>query len=90
MAAVPDECIPSGNNHTVRPSLYGAQTYGDLCNNRQTLGFVRLARVIADLGSELAKDGLSEKYATALTGYACSVFVRKLKRSTRGAVNIQV
>lgn len=85
MAAVPDECIPSGNNHTVRPSLYGAQTYGDLCNNRQTLGFVRLARVIADLGSELAKDGLSEKYATALTGYACSVFVRKLKRSTRGA-----
>ena len=85
ISAVPDERIPAGNNDTVRPSAYGARTYGDLCNDRQTLGFVRLARVIADLGSELVKDhGLSEDYAAALTGYACSVFVRKIKRSTRG------
>jgi putative DNA methylase len=84
--AVPNERIPSGNNHTIRPSLYGAKTYGELCNPRQTLAFVRLARVIADLGAELThKHGLSEKYAVALTGYASSVVVRKLKYSTRGA-----
>ena len=85
MSAVPGEVIPSGNNDTIRPSAYGARTYGSLCNARQTLGFVRLARVIAELGTELhAKHGLSERYAAALTGYACSVFVRKIKRSTRG------
>ncbi len=84
--AVPDETIPAGNNHTVRPSLYGAQTYGQFCNDRQTLGFVRLARVINDLAAELvAEHGIGNKYATALIGYAASVFVRKLKRSTRGA-----
>jgi putative DNA methylase len=84
--AVPDEGIPVGNSDTVRASVYGAKTYGDLCNPRQTLGFVRLSRVIADLGSELtAQHGLSERYAAALTGYASSVLVRKLKCSTRGA-----
>jgi putative DNA methylase len=83
--AVPDETIPAGNNHTVRPSLYGARTYGQLCNGRQTLGFVRLARVINDLGAELVSEhGMGEKYAAALTGYAASVLVRKIKRSTRG------
>jgi len=86
VSAVPGERIPAGNNHTVRPSLYGARTYGDLCNDRQTLGFVRLARVINDLGPELVQHGLSEKYAAALTAYACSVMVRKMRRSTRGAV----
>jgi len=86
MPAAPDEPIPAGNNHTVRPSLYGATNYGQLCNARQTLGFVRLARVINDLGAEfVSKHGLSEKYAAALTGYAAAVLVRKLKRSTRGA-----
>jgi adenine-specific DNA methylase len=45
-----------------------------------------LARIIAGLGTELtAKHGLSEPYAAALTGYASSVLVRKLRRSTRGA-----
>lgn len=83
--AVPDETIPAGNNHTVRPSLYGARTYGQLCNDRQTLGFVGLARVINDLGAELVSEhGVGEKYAAALTGYAASVMVRKLRRSTRG------
>ena len=83
--ARPNERIPDGNNHTVRPSLYGARTYGDLCNIRQTLGLVRLARVISELGEELkVKHGLSERYAAALAGYAASVLVRKIKRSTRG------
>ena len=85
MPAVPDERIPAGNNDTVRPSAYGARTYGDLCNTRQTLGFVRLARIIRDFGPELiGKHGLSEGYAAALTGYAASVLVRRLRRSTRG------
>lgn len=84
--AVPTERIPAGNNHTVRASMYGARTYGDLCNPRQTLATVRLVRVIADMSKELSVEhGLSEEYATALTGYACSVLVRKLKYSTRGA-----
>ena len=83
--AVPDEGIPVGNSDTVRASVYGAKTYGDLCNTRQTLGFVRLSRIIAELGTELTiKHGLSERYAAALTGYAASVLVRKIKRSTRG------
>jgi putative DNA methylase len=86
LPAVPTEGIPVGNSDTVRASVYGASTYGDLCNPRQTLGFVRLARVIYDLGAELtAEHGISERYAAALTGYAASVFVRKIKKSTRGA-----
>jgi len=84
VSAVPDERIPAGNNDTVRPSAYGAQTYGDLCNDRQTLGFVRLARVVNTLGPELVQHGLTEKYAAALTGYACSVMVRKIRYATRG------
>jgi len=84
--AVPDETIPAGNNDTVRPSAYGAKTYGQLYNDRQTLGFVRLARVINDLGAELVSEhGMGEKYAAALTGYAASVLVRRFNYSTRGA-----
>jgi putative DNA methylase len=86
LPAVPTEGIPIGNSDTVRASVYGAKTYGDLCSARQTLGFVRLARVISELGEELIKEhGLSDKYAAALTGYAGSVLVRKIKYSTRGA-----
>ena len=71
----------------MRPSVYGARTYGDLCNPRQTLGFVRLVRIISELGEELTKEhGLSDSYAAALTAYSASVLVRKLRRSTRGAV----
>jgi adenine-specific DNA methylase len=83
--AKPDERIPVGNGSVVQPSLYGAKSYGDLCNDRQTLSFVRLCRVISDLGTEMMLDhGISEKYAAALVGYACAVLVRKMKRSTRG------
>jgi len=86
LSAVPDERIPSGNNHTVRASLYGARTYGDMCNARQTLNFVRLSRVIADLGDELVRDhAVSPDYAACLAGYAGSVLAKKLKYSTRGA-----
>lgn len=64
LPAVPHERIPAGNNHTVRPSLYGAQTYGDLCNERQTLSFVTFCRVINEVAGELIqKDGVSSDYA---------------------------
>ena len=83
---IPTEKIPPGNTWTVQPSVYGASSYGDLCNKRQTLSFIRLARTIADLGSELQVQGISGDYAAALSGYAASVMVRKLKRSSRGVV----
>ena len=86
LPAVPDERIPEGNSDTVRPSVYGARTYGELCNARQTLGFVRLVRVISELGEELIKDhGISERYAAALIGYAGALIPRKLRLSTRGS-----
>jgi putative DNA methylase len=83
--ATPNERIPPGNTWTIQPSLFGAHTYGDMCNARQTLGFIRLARVVDGLGRQLLDAGMSPDYAAALTGYAASVLVRKMMRSTRGA-----
>ena len=86
LPAVPDERIPEGNSDTVRPSVYGARTYGDLCNARQTLGFARLVRIISEFGEELTTEhGLSDSYAAALVGYACALIPRKLRLSTRGS-----
>jgi putative DNA methylase len=85
LAAVPDEAIPAGNNHTVRASMYGARTYGDLCTARQTLAFVRLARVISEVGAELLAANVDVAYAAALTGYAGACLARKFRQSTRGA-----
>ena len=42
LSAVPDEQIES-NHPTLRPVGYGYRSWGELCNDRQTLGFVRLA-----------------------------------------------
>lgn len=85
LPAVPDEEIPAGNNDTVRPSAYGARTYGDLCNPRQTLGFVRLSRIIDGLFDELTREyGVTPTYAGALASYAASVLVRRMRRATRG------
>lgn len=85
LPAVPDEGIAPGNNNIIGPSIYGAKTYGDFMVARQTLSYVRLARVINDLGRELESAGLSHEYVRALTGYATAVVVKKLRRSTRGA-----
>ena len=85
VSAVPDEQIPPGNTWTIQPSLFGAKTYGDLCNTRQTLGFVRLARIIDRLAGELRSSGVSDDYCAALCGYAVSVLSRKMRRSTRGS-----
>jgi putative DNA methylase len=85
LAAVPTEQIPPGNTWTVQPSVYGAKTYGDLCNARQTLSFIRLARAISNVGREMLDAGVSMDYAGALCGYAAAALARKLRRSTRGA-----
>jgi putative DNA methylase len=85
LPAVPTEEIGPGNNNIIGPSIYGARTYGDFMCARQTLSFVRLSRVIATLGRELADAGISEDYARALTGYGGANMVRMLRYSTRGA-----
>ncbi len=87
LPAVPDEAIPESNGATIRPQLYGARTYGDLSNRHQTLSFVRLARVINDLGQELLGHGFSQDYAAALMGYASAVMIRKYKRATRAPLS---
>lgn len=84
LPAVPNEQIPPGNTWTIQPTVYGAKTYGDLANHRQTLGFVRLCRIINELTGELTSAGLGNDYVAALSSYAASVMVRKLRRSTRG------
>lgn len=84
LPAVPDELIPPANTWTVQPIVYGAKTYGDLCNARQTLGFVELARAIDNLTQQLLSGGISREYATALGSYATAVMVRKFRRATRG------
>lgn len=84
LQAVPDELIPPSNTWTVQPIVYGAKTYGDLCNARQTLGFVEIARAISGLSSEMLEAGVSSDYAEALSGYAAAVMVRKFRRATRG------
>jgi putative DNA methylase len=84
--AVPHERIPVGNASVIQPSAYGYATYGELCNPRQTLSLINICRHIDDIGEELQRQhGVSTDYAAALAGYAASVLVRKLRRSTRGA-----
>lgn len=83
--AVPTELIPPSVGIKVAPVLYGYKSYGELCNDRQTLGLVRLARIINSLTQEFRAGELSSDYTAALIGYAASNLVRRLTRSTRGA-----
>ncbi|WP_181699037.1 DUF1156 domain-containing protein [Nocardia sp. GTS18] len=85
MSAVPDERIAPGNNNIIGPSIYGARTYGDFMVDRQTLSYVRLAKVIGTVADELRAGGMSEHYVRVLAGYATAVVAKKLRRSTRGA-----
>lgn len=84
LAAVPDERIPDGNTWTIQATVYGARTYGDMMNPRQTLSFITIARTIRDIGTELSKQGNSDDYVRALTGYAAAALARKIRRATRG------
>ncbi len=85
LPAIPDEDIPLNSGATIRPQLYGARTYGDLMVDRQTVYFIRMARVVNDVAVELRHAGLSSDYIRALTGCASAVAARILKFSTRGA-----
>ncbi len=85
LPARPHERVPEGNSHTVRPSKYGYRSYGDFCNDRQTLGFVRLSRIVNSVGAEMLAAGQSDEYVAALSAYAASAVLRKMRRSTRGA-----
>lgn len=84
LPARPTERIPDGNTWTIQPAVFGAKSYGDLCNDRQTLSLVRLARTIDAIGAELLQGGVSSEYAAALTAYLSAGLARKLRRSTRG------
>lgn len=85
LPAVPNERIAAGNNNIIGPSIYGARTFGDFMVDRQTLSYVRLAKVITAVSDELRAGGLSEEYVRVLAGYATAVVAKKLRRSTRGA-----
>ncbi|MGW6880311.1 DUF1156 domain-containing protein [Streptomyces goshikiensis] len=85
LPARPDEPIPDGNTWTIQSVNYGDRDYGDLCEPRQTLGLVRLARAINEIAEECLKAGISPDYARALAGYATAAMMRKIRRSTRGA-----
>ena len=85
LTARPDERIPPGNTWTIQSVNYGDKTYGDLVPARQTLGLIRLARIINDISQECLKAGISPEYVRALSGYATAVMMRKIRRSSRGA-----
>ena len=85
LPAVPTEKLDPGLSAFIGPAGYGYQSWGDLCNDRQTLGFVRLARIIDNTHQEMLTAGISHDYAAALTGYASSNLARRMKRSTRSS-----
>jgi len=82
--AVPTEQVPVGNGRFITPLVYGATDFGKFCNARQTLGFVRLCRIIAEIGERLL-GAVTPEYAAALTGYCGAALARKIRRATRGA-----
>ncbi|MEZ5116076.1 MAG: hypothetical protein R2737_07395 [Candidatus Nanopelagicales bacterium] len=85
LPAVPTEQIPLNNGATIRPSLYGAKTYGDLMCPRQTLSTVSLCQAIGDVAADLRRMGVSADYVDALAGYAAACVAKKIRYSTRGA-----
>ena len=85
LPAVPTEPLLPTLSDFIGPAGYGYGSWGKLCNPRQTLGFIRLARIISTLYTEMLRGGNSPEYAAALTSYGVSNLVRRLKRSTRAA-----
>ena len=84
LPAMPIEQIDP-QHPTLRPVGYGYRSWGELCNARQTLGFVRLARIIDSMYREMLASGVSHDYAAALAGYGASNLVRRMKYSTRSS-----
>ena len=85
LTAVPSEPIDPGVSRFIGPVNYGYRRWGELCNTRQLLGFVRLVRAIDDIFGEISLTGISTEYATALVGYASANIARRLRRSTRSS-----
>ena len=85
LPAVPIERLDPGLSAFIGPAGYGYRSWGELCNTRQTLGFVRLARIIDSMYREMLASGVSHDYAAALAGYGASNLVRRIKYSTRSA-----
>ena len=85
LSAVPAEPIDPGLSRYIAPVGYGYSSWGELCNPRQTLGFVRLARIIDDMCRELRDAGVGHDYAAALASYAAANLVRRMNRSTRSS-----
>ncbi len=85
LPAVPTEKLIPTLAGLIGPAGYGYDSWGKLCNARQTLGFVRLARIIDNLHIEMVQGGISLDYAGALVGYAASNLGRRLKFGTRSA-----
>jgi adenine-specific DNA methylase len=83
LPAVPHERLDPSLSGLIGPAGYGYRRWGELCNPRQTLGVVRLARIINALHQSMVTSGVSTDYAAALTGYAASNLVRRMKYSTR-------
>ena len=85
LPSIPNEKLIPTLAGLIGPAGYGYDSWGDLCNDRQVLGFVRLARIIHGLFVDALDGGVGHDYAVGLAGYAASNLVRRLKFSTRSA-----
>ena len=85
LPAIPTEPIDPGLSRFIGPVNYGYRSWGELCNTRQTLGFVRLARIIDSMHREMLAAGISHDYAAAVASYAAANLGRRLRRSTRSS-----
>ena len=84
MPAIPNEKA-LGYTGARAYASYGYHTFGDFCNDRQTLGLIKLARIIGRISKYLLDNGVRREYVTVLSGYAGSVMVRMIRKATRGA-----
>ena len=85
LPAVPNEPIDPGLSRFIGPVNFGYRSWGELCNTRQTLGFVRLTRIVNNIYCELVTGRVSSEYAAALSGYLSANIARRLRRSTRSS-----
>ncbi|MCQ3808647.1 MAG: DUF1156 domain-containing protein, partial [Acidimicrobiia bacterium] len=79
------EALDSNLSAFIGPAGYGYRSWGELCNDRQTLGFIRLSRITNDMCRAMIGEGLSPYYAGTLSAYSASVLAKRLKLSTRCA-----
>ena len=68
----------------VRPSMYGAKTYGDFATTGRLSVSCALCRIIGAVADELTEAGASAGLRGGTGRLRASVLVRKLKQSTRG------